>query len=41
MMAGHTLLKVIAGFVWSIMTVSIQFFFIHYVPFFFYFLYFV
>jgi len=35
MMAGHTLLKVIAGFVWSIMTVSSSFFFIHYLPFFF------
>lgn len=32
MMAGHTLLKVIAGFAWSMMTINIFFFALHLVP---------
>ena len=32
MMAGHTLLKVLAGFSWSMMVASGSFFFCHFVP---------
>jgi ATP synthase subunit 6 len=32
MMAGHTLLKVIAGFGWSLIDCSFPLFFIHYIP---------
>lgn len=32
MMAGHTLLKIFAGFAWSLMSLSGIFFFFHYIP---------
>ena len=32
MMAGHTLLKVIAGFAWDMLNVNIIIFFTHFIP---------
>ena len=32
MMAGHTLLKIFAGFAWSLMSITGVFFFFHYIP---------
>ena len=32
MMAGHTLLKIFAGFAWSLMSFTGLLFFVHYIP---------